>query len=537
MSGARRSEALKRPARGRRGVVVSHNVEAAEAGARVLEEGGTAIDAVVAMSLVTAARETAMSGIGGAGVMLAHVGGETIEVNAYGRTPSALPPDVFVPYLLDPAEERMEFGWRGTRGDVSQRGFLSVGVPSYLAGIATLHERLATLPWAELLAPAIALARGGFEPDEEDLTFLVAFADWVERFAEARRVFLPAGAAAAAMRPIVQEDLADTLERLAAEGAGALYRGELAERIAAHVQAGGGCLSAADMRRYEPIVGGGLRGRYRDCEVVSASGAMGGVTLIEMLNLAEELELGRLEHNSAPYLHQLAEIMRQAWTDRFVHVGDPDAPDALEDALIAKEYARTLARELPLERAAQRTRPGDPRPWAGAGAAAAALRGGPSGDVGGAHTTNVAAADADGNVATVIQTLGQCYGSCVMAPGTGTLLYDMTYWLNPAPGTPNSVGPWKRPAGHATPVVLLRDGRPLVALGAPGGRKIVTAMLQVILNMVDFGMDVQQAIAAPRIHCEGADPAAPEGPAVGTHNTTQPQKPTPTPKLPAPVPT
>lgn len=125
------------------------------------------------------------------------------------------------------------------------------------------------------------------------------------------------------------------------------------------------------------------------------------------------------------------------------------------------------------------------------------------------------------NVATVTQTLGQCYGSCVAVPGTGTLLNDLTYWLNPEPGTPNSVGPWKRPAGHATPVILFRHGRPALALGTPGGRKIVTSILQVILNVADFGMDIQQAIAAPRIQCEGADPAHPEGRAIKTLDTDE----------------
>lgn len=519
MSGASSTEPYKKAARGRRGVAVSHNVEASAIGARVLEEGGTAIDAAIAMSFACATRETAMNGIGGAGVLLAHSAatGEVTEVNFYGRTPAALPEDVFVEHLLPPTAERMEFGWCGTEGNVSQRGPLSVGVPAYVSGLGVAHERLASRPWAELVAPAAALARDGFALDEEDLVFLAAYADEIGRYETTRSIYLPSGVGKAAMSELRQPELAATLGALAEAGPGLFRSGDLPERIASHVESLGGYLRASDFARYEPEVGGGLRGRYRGFEVVSASGAMGGVTLLEMLNLAEEVDLAALGHNSGPYLHLLTEIVRQAWVDRFAYLGDPDAGASPIAGMVDKGYAREVAATLPFDRAATRGRPGAPWSYAGMAApgAGAGARSAP-GDGGGSHTTALAAADADGNVATFTQTIGQCYGSCVCAPGTGVVLYDMTYWLNPAPGTPNSVGPWKRPAGHATPVMLLRDGRPVAALGAPGGRKIVTAMLQVILNVVDFGMDVQAAIAAPRIHLEGADPVDPSGAAIAT---------------------
>jgi gamma-glutamyltranspeptidase / glutathione hydrolase len=508
------STAARGPARGAHGVVVSHNVEASLAGAAVLREGGSAIDAAIAMSFVAATREVAMSGIGGAGVMLAQSAttGDVTEVNFYGRTPAALPDDVFVPFLLPPSAERMEFGWRGTRDDVSQRGFLAVGVPAFVAGLAEVHHRLASMPWDSLLDPAVRLAEGGFALDEEDAVFLAVSAASLERMEEARRIFMPDGLRSALLEKLRQPDLAATLGQIAAGGARSFYEGELAERMAAHVQANGGFLSASDLRSYRPSVGPGLRGRYGDFEVVTASGAMGGVTLLEMLNLAEELELGSLAHNSGPYLHLLAELIRQAWVDRFAYLGDPEAEGASPiDALVDKRYARGVATGIPTERAAAVGRPGDPWPFSDAPRSADAPAGG---DGGGTHTTSLAAADRAGNVATFTQTLGQCYGSCVAAPGTGALLYDITYWFNPEPGSPSSVGPWKRPSGHATPVILRKDGEPVLAMGAPGGRKIVTAMLQVILNVVDFGMNLQEAIASPRLHLEGADPVDPSGPAL-----------------------
>jgi gamma-glutamyltranspeptidase / glutathione hydrolase len=493
---------------------VAHNVEAAETGARVIEEGGTAIDAAIAMSFVCATREVAMSGIGGAGVMLAHAAetGEVTEVNFYGRTPSALPEDVFVPHLLPPSAERMEFGWRGTVDNVSQRGFLSVGVPAYVAGLAAVHDHLASQPWDRLIAPARQLASEGFDLDAEDVYFLVLYGGLLEEFEQARKIFAPEGTVAAAASRLRQPDLAHTLAQLAADGARSFYEGEFPQRFADYVQRGGGYLSSSDFSAYRPSVGSGLAGTYRDHEVVSASGAMGGVTLLEMLNLAEEVDLGGLEHNSGPYLHLLTEVIRQGWVDRYAFLGDPDSEEGSPiEGMVDKAYARSVAPRLPRDRAAASGQPGDPWSFAGLAGEGVPSRGG---DGGGTHTTSLAAADSAGNVATFTQTLGQCYGSCVAAPGTGTLLYDITFWLDPAPGGPNSVGPWKRPAGHATPVILRKDGQPVAALGAPGGRKIVTAMLQVIINMVDFGMDLQEAIEAPRIHTEGADPVDPTGPAV-----------------------
>lgn len=508
----------KTAAHGTRGVVVSHCVEASETGAAVLRAGGNAFDAAVAMSFVAAVRETAMNSIGGVGTLLAHSAstGSTTEINFYGRTPSGLAEDVFVPYFTAPTSdsERSAFRFKAVEGSRNERGFLSVGVPTHVSGLAELHRRHGSMPWGDLLQPAVELAREGFVVDEQDIFWFATHLEHLHRYDEINRVFLsggmpiPSGFYQGPGRPLKQPDLGDTIAEIAADGPNAFYEGTIGERIANYVQSNGGALSVEDLRRFNPDVTDGLRSSYNGYEVVTSSGMTGGLTLIEMLNLAEQLDLGSLERWSGECLHLMAEVMRQAWTDRFVYVGDPEGTTVPVDAFVDKRYATTLLDGFARDRVPEHTRPGDPWPFS----AIQPQRGTPfSGDPGGTDTTHLAAADGDGNVVTLTQTLGLCFGSCVMVPKTGVNLYDVTMWMNPEPGTPNSVGPWKRQLGHATPVMLLKDGKPFVALGAPGGRRVVTAMFQTIVNIVDFGMDVQEAIGAPRLHCEGADPSHPVG--------------------------
>jgi gamma-glutamyltranspeptidase/glutathione hydrolase len=371
------------------------------------------------------------------------------------------------------------------------------------------------MPWRSLLQPAIALAAEGFAPDDEDIMNFATELPHLQRHDEIRRVFLSDGFPApgwldpAGGVPIRQPDLAATIGEIAEHGPDTFYHGAIGHRIGDYIQERGGVLSANDLERFEPDVGEGLRGTYRGFEVVTSSALTGGLTLIEMLNLAEHLNLGSLDRWSGQCLHLLAEIMRQSWTDRFVYVGDSEGIAVPIDALTSKRYAASLLAGLSRQRVPDRSRPGDPWPHSMVRRPSDVE---PSGDPGGTDTTHLAVADGDGNLVTLTQTLGLAFGSCIVVPTTGVLLNDVTMWMNPEPGTANSVGPWKRQLGHATPVVLLVDGRPFVALGAPGGRRAVTAIFQVIVNIVDFGMDIQDAIGAPRIHCEGAYPARPIGP-------------------------
>ncbi len=501
-------------------MVVAHNVPAAEVGVDVLNRGGNAFDAAIAVSFVTAVREVAMNSIGGVGVLLAHSArtGRTSEISFYGRTPRGLAEDTFAADLLPTDAPRTSFGWRGVADNRHERGPLSVGVPTFVAGLAELHAQHASLPWRELLQPAIALAEDGFVADEEDVSYFATHHKLLSKFDEFSRIFyadgipMPDGFYQGQGKPVRQVELAQTLRTLAEEGPSAFYHGPIADTIAAHVQAEGGVLTSQDFADYVPDTGDGLRGTYRGYEIVVPAGMTGGLTVLEMLNLAEGFDLGSMDRSRGQFWHVMAEIHRQAWTDRFCFVGDPEGALVPTDALVDKAYARGLLDGFPVDRVPEQTRPGDP--WAHLGVPDP--NAGFAEDPGGRDTTHLAVADADGNVVTLSQTLGLGFGSGVVVPGTGVLLYDVTMWMNPEPGTPNSVGPWKNQLGHATPVVVLREGKPVLALGAPGGRRVVSSMFQTVVNAIDFGMDVQEAIAAPRIHIEGADPAAPIGPTVRT---------------------
>lgn len=481
---------MKSAVTGRRGVVSALNPEAARIGAGVLADGGTAFDAIVAMSFATAVRDTAMNGLGGGGVFMGYDANarRVREVNFYGRSPETLPEDVFVPHL-DRDALSMEFGWPGTRDNVSQRGPLSVGVPAFVRGLAGVHT-YATKDWADLLAPAEALAHAGFEPHEEDLWFLTSYASILEKSEEARRAYLPNGVTGVPGSRMRLPDLAHTIRRIREGGEQGFYEGPVARGLVDAVQRGGGFLSAADLRTIQADHGAGLSRAYHRYEIHSASGMLGGVTLLTMLNIADLAGLSELRHNSAEYLQVLASVIRAGWKARFRTLSQPSFVEADLQALLSDETAQNGLRDIASESAQMGSILAD---WLEPDS----------------HTTSLAAADTEGNIATITQTLGQCYGSGVMGDSTGVLLYDLTYWFNPAPGTASSVGGGKRPSGHATPVIITRDGEPVAALGAPGGRKIVTAMLQVILNMIDRGMDVQEAIAAPRIHTEGISPVYP----------------------------
>lgn len=515
-----RREVSKTLVRGTSGVVASHNVEAAEVGATVLRDGGTAIDAIVAMSFVTTVREPSMNSIGGVGVLLVHSAAtdKTSCLDFYGRTPQHLTEEAFAPFLMNSeASDRGAFGWRPVAGERNERGAMAVGVPGLVAGLWELHQEHGTLPWNQLLEPSIELARSGFEPDEELVFDIASQMRNLRRFEETKRVFLPDGLVPvpggfypAGAIPILQPDLGSTLESIAKGGGPVFYRGDIATAMSDHVRSMGGFLSPSDLTAFEVEQGPGLRQSYRGYEILTSPGANGGITLLAMLNLAERFDLGSMDNTSGEYLHLITEIMRLAWLDRFVFIGDPEVASVPMSGLLSKQYAERRAESINFDALPSSASHGDPWQFADEGP--------PPGNTilrnegtEAPNTTHLVAADAQGNFVTLTQTLGLSFGSCVIPPDTGTLLYGITAWMNPEPGWPNSIGPWKRQLGHAAPVIVLKDGKPIVAMGAPGGRRIVTAMFQAIANLVDFGMDIQTAIGEPRLHKEGADPTDPTG--------------------------
>lgn len=481
-------------------MVAAHSVEVAEAGAEVLAVGGSAADAAVAMGWMACVREVAMTGVGGVGVLVHHDGssGETREIAFYGRTPAGLRANAFSSHLL-PAGRPSFFGWRAVADAANERGALAVGVPAYARGLDLLHTRHGRLAWRDLVAPAARLARDGYLPTEEDTALFAAHETTLRRFPGTAQTYLrdgipvPEGPYHGSGRPLVQPELADTLDLVARDRSDGIHLGQVADSVSRCVAAGGGVLTSRDLSRSAATQGPGLRGRYRDLEVVTSSGLNGGVTLIHMLNLAERQDLRNVPVGCAQWYHRLAQVIDVAWRERYRLLGDDENLDESIALLADKAYAASPV---------------------GLGTDIRADADSAGVDPGGLDTTHLIAADRDGSVVTLTQTLGTAFGSFVLDPDTGVLLYNATAWMNPEPGTPNSVGPWKRQLGHAAPVVLTREGRLVAALGCPGGRRLVTALLQVVVAMVDGGMDVQSAIAVPRIHHEGGPPGS--DPAAGS---------------------
>jgi gamma-glutamyltranspeptidase/glutathione hydrolase len=470
--------------RSRNGMVVSAHPLASRAGVEVLQKGGNAVDAAVATGFALAVVYPAAGNIGGGGFLIAVMkNGRTAAFDFRETAPLRAHPRMF----LDSSG-----AYDGTG---NHEGHLSVGVPGTVAGFFAAHEALGRLPMSSLLAPSIRLAEKGFPvswPLHDDFVALDTLFALHPGTAQAFRK-----RGKEPYRPgdvWKQPDLARTLKRIRRDGRDGFYRGETARLLAEEMRRNGGLITMEDLAAYRAVERQPVRGSYRGYDVLSmAPPSSGGVTLIEMLNILEGYDLALEGYHSAGHLHLLAEAMRRGYADRATHLGDPDFnPDAPVTRLLSKEYAATLRSSIDPRRAS-RSRPDGPGPGTG-----------------NTETTHYAVVDAEGNAVVVTTTLEDWYGSKIVAPGTGFLLNNEMGDFNPVPGRtdstglvgtpPNLVAPGKRMLSSMTPTILLHDGKPWLLVGSPGGRTIINTVLQVIVDMVDFGMDLGEAVAAPRIH-------------------------------------
>jgi gamma-glutamyltranspeptidase/glutathione hydrolase len=483
------------PAVSARGMVASPQADATRAGVEVLRAGGNAVDAAIAVAFALSVSDPHHSGVGGGGFLLVRLAdGRAFAIDARETAPAGATRDM---YVAPGAPER-----------ASQLGALSVATPGLVAGLALAHERFASRPWAELLAPAIRLAEDGFAVGPAHAAALGFWqkAGLAERFPETAAIQLPPdGAPIRRGFRLVQRDLAATLRTLAAEGAPAFYEGALAQAIAAEVQRRGGILTALDLALYRPKLREPMRGSYRELEVLSfPPPSSGGVALLEMLNVLEGFDLAGRGAGSSAASHLIAEAMKLAFADRNAFLGDPDFVEVPVAGLTSKPYADAL-----------RARINPPRwrraPWSW-GRSEVALRVEGAGEPPrGGGTTHFSVADAAGNAVAATQTINLILGSGITVPGTGIVLNDEMDDFSAAPGRPNAFGlvdttganavaPGKRPLSSMTPTLVLRSGKPFVVTGSPGGPRIITTTLLTILNVVDFRMDASEAVAAPRIH-------------------------------------
>ena len=474
------------PVVGESGMVVSQEALASAVGARILERGGNAVDAAVAVGFALAVTLPQAGNLGGGGFMLVHLaqGDRTIAIDYREMAPAAAHRDLFVGADGQVDTELARFSHR------------SAGVPGTVAGLLHALEHYGSLPLAEVLAPAIALAEEGIEVTRPLAFSLGEAKRRLSKSAAAAEYFLlPDGSPPPVGYRWRQADLAKTLTRIAEDGRKAFYEGEIARAIVAEMAAHDGLITAQDLAAYQVVEREPVQGSYRGYRIAAMPPpSSGGVHLVQMLNILEGWELAELGHNSAAYLHRLIESMRRAYADRSRYLGDPDFVSVPVAELTARDYAARLRGAIDLEHATP----------------SAAVAPGLDLPAESPQTTHFSVWDRQGNVVSNTYTLNFSYGSGIAVAGAGFLLNNEMDDFSAQPGAPNAFGllggeanaiaPRKRPLSSMTPAMLFKDGKPVLATGSPGGPVIITAVLQTILNRVDFGMNVAEAVAQPRIH-------------------------------------
>jgi gamma-glutamyltranspeptidase/glutathione hydrolase len=480
--------AAQAPVLARHGMVASQEARASRIGVEVLEQGGNAVDAAVAVGFALAVTHPQAGNIGGGGFMVIHLadGNEDVAIDYREAAPAATTKDVF----LD------------EKGDVDPRksrdSGLGIGVPGTVAGLALALERYGSgkFTLAQLIAPALAAARNGIVVEEGLAEALPGSQPRLARWPSTAKIFLnPDGVVLGPGQSLVQADLAASLAGIAQDGPRAFYQGPIAEKIVAAVREAGGRMTLDDLKAYRPVLRTPVRGTYRDYQIVSMPPpSSGGVHLIEMLNVLEGYPLADLGAGSVPALHLMIETMKRAYADRAEFLGDPDVVAVPVERLTSKAYAADLRRSIDPKRA---TPSRDIR----AGQPVAAE---------GNNTTHYSVVDAAGNAVANTYTLNLNFGVGLVAEGTGILLNDELDDFAAQPGVPNAFGltggaanapgPGQRPRSSMTPTIVLKGGKPYLVTGSPGGSRIITTALQVILNTIDFRMDVAAAVGTPRIH-------------------------------------
>jgi gamma-glutamyltranspeptidase / glutathione hydrolase len=470
----------------RHGMVVAQEARAARIGVEVLQRGGNAVDAAVATGFALAVTYPRAGNIGGGGYMVIHLADRDVQtaIDYRETAPAAIARDSFLDHRgeADPGKSR--------------DSALAIGVPGTVAGFVLAHTRYGSgmFTLADLIAPAIRLAREGFSIEDDTADSLPRAQSRLERWPASTRIFF--GADGRPLRPgatLLQGDLAETLEAIARHGVVAFYEGTTAHKIAAAVQAAGGVMTRQDLRDYRPVERTPMRGSYRGHAVVSMPpSSSGGVILIEMLNILEGYH--DLAEDPVRRLHLTVEAMKLAYADRAAFLGDPASVDAPLARLTSKAYAAELRGRIDPARA---------RP-------ASEIRAGGTAGREGDNTTHFSVIDRFGNAVSNTYTLNFSYGLGLVAEGTGILLNNELDDFAAKPGAPNAFGlvggeanapgPGKRPLSSMSPTIVLRNGKPFLVTGSPGGSRIITAMLQVISNVIDRRLPPAEAIGEPRLH-------------------------------------
>jgi gamma-glutamyltranspeptidase/glutathione hydrolase len=478
------AEARTQPVRARNGMVASQNATASRVGTQVLAEGGTAVDAAVATAFAMAVTHPTAGNIGGGGFLLYRpASGEPVAYDLRETAPGGSSPTM---WLRDGAYDPQRHHF----------SHLAVGVPGTVAGLHLAWKENGKLPWKRLVEPAIALARDGFVVTDTLARSLKGVLPEMKPYPASIAQFTKGGVPYEMGDTLRQPDLARSLQRIADLGPAGFYEGETAELIEREMKANGGLVTRADLKAYEAKKRVPLRGTYRGHEVVTMPPiSSGGTALLEMLNVLEGYDLKQRGYGGASTVHLLAETMRRAYADRARYLGDPDFNPTLAatvERLTSKTYAEGLRRTIADDRAARSSPTSFEWPAESA------------------ETTHLSVMDGARNAVALTYTLEYGYGSRIVVPGAGFLLNNEMGDFNAGPGLtdatgligtePNLAAPRKRMLSSMTPTILAKDGEPFLAVGAMGGRTIINTVLLTILNVVDFGMNIQDALDAPRFH-------------------------------------
>ncbi len=479
--------ASARPLKNTSGMALSTQAIANEIGIQVLEGGGNAIDAAVAVGYALAVVHPVAGNIGGGGFAVIHLAdGTNISLDFREKAPLKASRDMYLDKNGNVIPE------------LNRLGYLAAAVPGSVAGYSEMLKKYGTRTLTELILPAIKYADEGFPVTERQME---TFKDHKNRFAQfksSRKYFLkPDGSTYREGEKLIQKDLARTLRLIAQKGPDAFYKGEIADLIAADMAKNGGIITKKDLALYSPVWRDCVQGTYRGYEIISmAPPSSGGSHIIQMLNILEGYDIKAMGPGSSQYIHVLAESMRRAYADRSEYMGDPDFVKVPISNIISKEYAAKLRQTIEPTKATPSIE----------------IKAGKFDTNEGTQTTHFSVADKYGNAVSVTTTLNDYYGCAASINGAGFLLNNEMDDFSAKPGSPNMYGliggeanaiaPGKRPLSSMSPTIVLKEGKLYMIVGSPGGARIITTVLQVIINVLDFKMDIREAVDEPRVHMQ-----------------------------------
>jgi gamma-glutamyltranspeptidase/glutathione hydrolase len=474
----------KHPATARRGMAVTNHPVASAAAAEMLAAGGNAIDAAIAAFFTLSVVEPMMTGVLGGG--MAHIrlaDGRHIVIDNQSMAPLTTGPTTYTP---DP---RTAPGAMDAIGRKNALGPTAVATPGNLMGWCEALERFGTFSRADIMEPAIRHASRGFRVTPYLHECVSDCAADMAKDPEIARLYLPDDTPIAAGARLVTGDYAETLRCIAREGPSILYSGSLGRHYVAHMEESGGHLSQEDLTRYRTITRPAIRGLYRGFEITGPPPPSSGpLHIVQMLNILEGYDIGAMGFGTADTLHLLAEALKIAFADRAAATADPAFVKVPVETLLDKAYAADRRGRIDLTQA---------QTWS-----AEVAPGDAQGD-GNSHTTHLTVADGMGNIVASTQTINSLFGARYIVPGTGMIPNNYMFVFDPRPGLANSIAPGKRVTSSMSPVIVLRDGKPVWALGLPGGLRIFPSVMQALSNLIDHGMTVQEAVEAPRIWTQG----------------------------------